>query len=200
MSRLFPLPLLVLLVAACPVAAGQTSTQTSGMPSSQQVDRNGDRLPTEEQRDFNRKVLRGEPVAPERPHDPRLAEAQIREDFRSLQIINNQLQASAARGEAQSQELAKPLAEIRKRAKRLRANLALGAVKAEEEAPKPGGEASVGALLGGLDESVKSFVTNPMFGSIKVFDVALTRKARADLDRVIDLCGVIADRLRGATR
>lgn len=98
MSRFLPLLWPLLIAAACTVAAGQTSSQTSGMPSSQQVDRNGDRLPTEEQRVFSRKLLRGETTTPDSPHEPRLAEAQIREDFRRLQLLNNRVQASAVQG------------------------------------------------------------------------------------------------------
>ena len=157
-------------------------------------------MPTEEQRDFNRKVLRGEPPAPERPPEHRLAEAQIRDDFRSLQIINNQVQASAARGGAQYEGLTKPLAEIRKRARRLKANLALTAEKGEGESSRPGSEVSLEALLSRLDESVKGFVRNPMFGSIRVVDVGLTKKARADLESVIELSGMISDRIRKEAR
>jgi hypothetical protein len=188
---------LLLAAAACPVLAQQV---VGGIPSGQQVDRNGDRLPTDEQKEFNRRVLRGEaPPAPERPREPRLAEAQIKEDFRRLQIINNELQASVARDGIPSQTLIKPLSEIRKRARRLKANLVLTTVKGEESS-SPGGGESLGALLLRLDESVKGFVTNPMFGSSKVLDVELTKRAGADLARVIELSGVIAERLRQGAR
>lgn len=197
-ARCFFLFLWLLLAAtACPVLAQQA---VGGIPSGQQVDRNGDRLPTEEQKEFNRRVLRGEgPPAPERPREPRLAEAQIKEDFRRLQIINNQLQASVAQNGVSSQTLIKPLSEIRRRARRLRANLVLTVGKGEESSV-PGGGESLGALLTMLDESVKGFVTNPMFGSSKVLDVELTKRAGADLARVIEMSGVIADRLRQGAR
>jgi hypothetical protein len=197
-ARCFSLLLWLLLAAtACPVLAQQV---VGGIPSGQQVDRNGDRLPTEEQQEFNRHVLRGEgPPTPERPREPRLAEAQIKEDFRRLQIINNEVQASAARNGTPSQTLIKSLSEIRKRARRLRSNLVLAAGKGEESTVTAGGE-SLAALLTMMDESVKGFVTNPMFGSGKVLDVELTKKAAADLARVIELSGVIADRLRQGAR
>jgi hypothetical protein len=200
MRRFFPLLWLLLLPAAGarPAPAQQV---VGGIPSSQQADRNGDRLPTDEQKEFNRKVLRGEePPAPERPREPRLAEAQIKEDFLRLQLINNQLQADAARGDAQHQTLIRPLSEIRRRARRLKANLTLAAEKGEEESTGPWAEASVEALLRGLDDSVKGFVRNPMFGSVEVFDVKQTKRAGSDLERVIELSGLIADRLRKGAR
>jgi|SRR5579885_3301980 hypothetical protein len=198
MNRCFPFALLVLFVAASTVVGQRVA---GGIPVSPPDGRNDDRLPTEEQKEFNRHVLKGdEASAPEGQRGPRLAEAQIREDFRRLQIVNNQLQASAARGGAQDQALIKPLDEIRKRARRLKANLVLAAEKGGGETPEPEGGASLEALLGRLDESVKGFVRNPMFGSAKVLDVELSKKARADLERVIELSRVIADRLRKGSR
>lgn len=201
MTRFFPFLLLLLASTAYPVLAQQV---VSGQPSGQQIDRNGDRLPTEEQKDFNRRVLRGEEPSPtERPHEPRLAEAQIRADFRQLQISNNQMQARAAESGTRDQSLLKPLAEIRRCARRLKANLVLSAAKGTAKAAgaqEPAAETSPAVLLQGLDESVKSFVRNPMFGSVKVLDVQLTQRAAADLERVITLSEALADRLRQAER
>lgn len=193
------LPLLLLMTAtACPALAQQVVSGIPVPPSNARIE---SQLPTDEQKEFNRKVLRGEePAAPERPHEPRLAEAQIREDFRRLQVLNNQLQSSATSGPPQYQEFIKPLSEIGKRAKRLKTNLLLPARKDAGESSTPPGEASVETLLRSLDDSVKSFVRSPMFASSKVFDVTLSKRAGADLQRVIELSGVIEERIRKEAR
>lgn len=197
MRRFLPL-LLLTAASACPALAQQVVSSIPVPPSNAQIE---SKLPTEEQKDFNRKVLRGEePAAPASPREPRLAEAQIREDFRRLQVLNNQLQSSAASGAAQYQEFIKPLSEIGKRARRLKTNLLLPARRDEGESSGPQGEADVETLLRSLDESVKSFVRSPMFASSRVFDVALSKRAGADLQRVIELCRVIEERIRKEAR
>lgn len=170
---------LMLYFMALPLSA----QQSNDVPGAQQVDPNGFRKPTAEQEEFNRKLRRGEQPVKERTHfEPRLAEAQIREDFRRLQVINNRIQAGDSR--TGSKELVKLLTEMRKRAKRLEVNLVFPSDEAttSEVAENP---SELAAYLQILNISVKSFVTNPMFGSMKVVDVERAREGKADLEKII---------------
>jgi len=82
------------------------------------------------------------------------------------------------------------LAEIRRRAERLRENLALPEPEAKEEKkpePKPAeGAAGMRAALLGLDRSIMSFVRSPLFKNTDVLDAEAAAKAARDLADVIE--------------
>ena len=130
------------------------------------------------------------------PTESQLAQDQIIQDFRRLQLLNNQVHETAVQQEPKYKRLIKPLDEMRKRATRLKSNLALKAADVEKESPGPEPDIDLVSLLAQLDQSVKSFVHNPMFRTTKVIDVALSKVARVDLDRIIELSTVIRDRIR----
>jgi hypothetical protein len=70
----------------------------------------------------------------------------------------------------------------------------------EKGSSEPRADADLESLLGRLDQSIQSFVRNPMFRSTRVVDVGLARRASVDLERVIELSQVIADCIRKGAR
>ncbi len=124
-----------------------------------------------------------------------LAAAQIREDFRRIQLLNNSLRARPSGAPGSEQAVSKTAAEIRKRSRRLKANLALPREAAG--VARPGETSSAGGaplpeLLAELDGHVRSFVTNPMFGDMQSVDARLAELAERELEAIIELSGQIA--------
>jgi hypothetical protein len=101
---------------------------------------------------------------------------------------------AAATGALDYKRVSTAGAEVRKRAARLKENLAF---PEPEEDPKAGkkppppapGDAQVRASLSALDNLIVSFVANPLFqsGVLKV-DAQLAVKASRDLNQIIELC------------
>lgn len=128
---------------------------------------------------------------PEQRRDLNLAWAQIREDYRQLQVVNNDLARAVSAGAALDLKyVAKSASEIRKRAARLKENMVLP--EAEKATPPPGpgagGEAErLKSSLAALDSLVMEFVNNPIFERAKTADVKMSAKARRDLEVIIEL-------------
>ncbi|HEV2860621.1 MAG TPA: hypothetical protein VGX48_06425 [Pyrinomonadaceae bacterium] len=123
--------------------------------------------------------------------EPRLAFAQIREDFLRLQVVNNDL-ARAASGGAQLdfKLVAKSASEIKKRAERLKENLALP--EPEEggkapAAPTPADPEQLRAALSRLDGIVLRFAGGLHAKGIGRFDTASSARMRLDLEAIIGL-------------
>jgi hypothetical protein len=126
------------------------------------------------------------------------AQLTLRDDFRKLQIVNNDLmmrmfvRSSLASREITGKEVRASLDEIKKLAKRLRLNLAIPEVKAAKAAYNV--TLSRGLLL--LDKAVMSFVENPLFQQLRVFDPELASKAGKDLNEIL----LLSDFLRELTK
>jgi hypothetical protein len=126
------------------------------------------------------------------------AQVALQNDFRNLQIVNNQLMArvfehsSIAYKEITQTEIRSRLGEIRKLAVRLRMNFGIPKLKSSEPAEslalKPG--------LLELDKAVVSFVENPFFQQPKVYDSELVSQAGRDITEVLRL----TDALRRLTK
>jgi len=123
---------------------------------------------------------------------------QMREDFHQLQVVNNELMKSVfVKNSIDPKRLVASITEIRKRATRLKASLALGESEGELErktnamncAPPEKLELSPTLLL--LDRAVMNFVNNPLFQQPKVLDSKLAIKAENDLGEVLRLAEVI---------
>jgi hypothetical protein len=136
-----------------------------------------------------------------------LALAQIREDFLRIQVIDRKLrEASSGKRTFSLKFIAKSVTEIRKRALRLKANLALP--ETDEMLTKPMIEAvtesdQLRLSLSALSDSIWEFVANPMFLSAKVVDTRLSAKARIDLEQVIELSSELkrsSEKFKAATR
>lgn len=138
------------------------------------------------------KLLEQRRAAP-RQRDYDLTYSQIREDYRQLQLVNNELARAQTSGKLDAKGVDKSVAEIRRRAARLKENMSL---PEPEQAARPARTAAaterVDHLLITLDNLVMAFVTNPIFEQGKVVDVKLSQKARADLEAIIEVSDRIA--------
>jgi hypothetical protein len=136
--------------------------------------------------------LAGQVQKPPRRIEPKLALAQIREDFVRIQVVNNDLAAAVSRRAALDLEfVAKSASEIRKRAGRLKDNLALPEHESVFVVPEARGsaEAQLKSSLVMLKELIREFVMNPLFEQANLVDLQLAAKARRDLDDIIEVCG-----------
>lgn len=132
---------------------------------------------------------------------------QIKEDFLRIQVIDRELRQTTSPKQALNFGLiTKSVSEIRKRAVRLKTNLALAEPEEIVERLKvePGTETEQLRLtLSALSDSIYEFVSNPVFISAKVFDTRLSAKARQDLEQIIELSSDLkrsSEKLKAATR
>ncbi|MGB8511150.1 MAG: hypothetical protein WCD76_22460 [Pyrinomonadaceae bacterium] len=171
----------VLAATIAPVISGQQSTVRPPI----------DRVLTMRAREFNNMVLEKELRNIATPEEERLALAQIREDYLRIQMANNDMVQAVSKGVISDLKIvAKSASEIRKRAARLKYNLAL---PGSEEKPKRS-EIGDGAEAEQLQSSlltlcglVDAFVNNPLFQQVNVVDAQWSVKARRDLDQIIVL-------------
>jgi hypothetical protein len=121
------------------------------------------------------------------PEERKLAWLQIREDFKRIQVIDNDLAKHRASSEILDKKLVgKAAAEIHKCAARLQVNLMFPT----EPAPpreKDQNEYQMSTLLSGISGLIKRFVNNPVFGEVEVLDVQAAANAKRDLERIIEL-------------
>jgi len=143
---------------------------------------------------------------PEKSGDPRYVRAvlaQVKEDFERIQVVRNGIvRAASATNALDYRFISDAAAEIKKRASRLKGNLALPDPKEDEKVEKNQGEFNkeqIEAALLMLCNRIESFVKNPLFETPRVVDVELLTKASSDLKSMVELSGRIsksADRLK----
>lgn len=127
--------------------------------------------------------------------EPRLAFAQIREDFLRLQVVNNDLaRARSGGGQLDFKLVAKSASEIKKRAERLKENLALpepdeGGKSAPAAAPAPTDAGQLRTALSRLDGIILRFTGNLHSKGIGRFDAQSSARLRLDLEAIIALSG-----------
>ena len=128
---------------------------------------------------------------PQQRKDLNLAWAQIREDYKQLQVVNNDLARAVSEGGALDfKYVAKSASEIKKRAARLKENMVLPEAEKPQGPPgqEAGGEAErLKSSLTALDNLILAFVNNPIFERAKTADVQMSAKARRDLEEIIEL-------------
>lgn len=123
--------------------------------------------------------------------EPRLAFAQIREDFMRLQVVNNDLARAVSGGSQLDFKLvAKSASEIKRRAERLKENLALP--EAEEGAkppasPAPTDPGQLRTALSRLDGIVLRFTNALHAKGLGRFDAQSSARLRLDLEAIIGL-------------
>lgn len=179
-----------------------------------------------QQDSFNRRDLRDREAAlrtraaaevkPAYEPNPALRLEQIKDDYGRIQMLNNELRRAAHSAAAPDyKRIASAAADVRKRASRLRANLAFPEPDEEADAREDSDkdpdatrkdaeasddDARVKTFLTSLDESVVSFVNNPVFRS-SALDAPQAARASRDLARIIELSAEIrkaAERLARA--
>jgi hypothetical protein len=137
---------------------------------------------------------RRHPAVPRR--EPKLAIAQIREDFVRIQVVNYDLSDALSRssssggGSLDLKFIAKSVADIKKRARRLKDNMMLPETENVFERPQMEVAPEAGQLkssLSVLKKLIIGFVNNPIFRETNVVDVQLSAKAKHDLEDIIEL-------------
>jgi hypothetical protein len=177
----------VLLLAA--VFARTVEGRQSGTPPRSGVDR----VLAERARVINNRRIEEGLRRPAERTEPQLAVAQIKEDYVRIQVVNGDLARAASQGGALDLKLvAKSASEIRKRAERLKHNLALP--EPEQAAERPAAEAGdeearLRASVSTLGKLIAGFVRNPIFREAGVFDARSAATARRDLEEIIGLSG-----------
>jgi ABC-type lipoprotein export system ATPase subunit len=131
----------------------------------------------------------------ERASTPGLPLAQIRTDYVRLQEVNNGLvQALAAAATLDLKLVAQSAAEIKKRAERLKANLALPqpeAGDARRALSSGSAQALLRAELVMLDELILKCVRNPLFRSPNLVDARHAARVSRELTEIIELSGQV---------
>jgi hypothetical protein len=139
--------------------------------------------------------------------DPRLAFAQIREDFLRLQVVNNELaRAVSGDGQLDLKLVVKSSAEIKKRAERLKLNLALPEPAEGQKppaSPDPTDMKQLRAALSRLDGIVVRFANNLHTKGVSRLDAASYARLQLDLEAIVSLSGRVkkgSEKLEEAAR
>jgi hypothetical protein len=123
--------------------------------------------------------------------EPRLAFAQIREDFLRLQVVNNDLARTVSgSGQLDFKLVAKSASEIKKRAERLKLNLALPEVAEGEKIPAsqaPTDPEQLRTALSRLDKIILRFANAIHAKGVGRFDALSSGRLRLDLEAIIGL-------------
>ncbi|HWS87863.1 MAG TPA: hypothetical protein VN282_12910 [Pyrinomonadaceae bacterium] len=176
-----------LLFAACPVAAQSTVTSAAERASRERM---ANEAADSAEREMTLELIERYHRSGEK-REPRLALAQIREDFVRLQVVNNDLmKAVAGGGQLDLKLVAKSASEIRKRAERLKENLALPEPEGEAKAPAgltPADPEQLRTALSRLDGIVLRFVNNLHAKGVGRFDAQMSDRLRRDLEAIVSL-------------
>lgn len=125
--------------------------------------------------------------------EPRLAFAQIREDFVRLQVVNNELaRAVSGGGQLDLKLVVKAASEIKKRAERLKLNLALPEAAEGDKPPAsatPADTEQLRVALSRLDGIVLRFTNALHAKGVRRFDAQSSARLRLDLEAIIGLSG-----------
>ena len=175
------------------------SAQSAGPPPVNKV--NAERVRQQEmsRREYQLRNFGTEPGAPKDKRQVEALMAQTEEDFNRILTIHNEIaRALASKNELNYQFVSEATAEIKKRASRVQHSLALG-LSAEEvlKLEKPKDEPIKDSLVK-LCNQIRSFVTNPSIENPNTINVEQMKKARRDLESLIQLSGRIkkdADKL-----
>jgi malonyl CoA-acyl carrier protein transacylase len=127
---------------------------------------------------------------PEKRRDATLAYAQIRDDYKQIQVVNNSLAKSvAAGGPLDLKYVSKSVSEIKSRASRLKENLMLPEAKSPPERPReePLRDEQLKSSLARLDGLVMEFIDSPIFEQAKAVNLEQAAKARRNLEEIIEL-------------
>ncbi len=195
-----PIPIsfhIALVVCVAAALASVVSAQASrAIPA---VERRVETL-NRQARDYDRDdMARGKKKEPDAESLRRARELKIEvvEDLTGLQTSYNDLVLTLrSSGASPAENYVTTLsADIRKRAARLKANLALPEPEADPQKPSgaPMPEEPARKSLGTLCKFILAFVTNPIFEPGAAFDVNHATQAGRDLDAIIEISGRLAE-------
>ncbi len=176
---LFALVVLVIFLSATVVARAQ------GLPGPAIRERN--RVMDDHDRDINR-MKNDAKMATERRRN---LFPQINEDFQRIQVIHNELvRILQSEKGLDYGRLANLTDDMKKRSSRLRENLALPEREKTDMRPahtETIDETHMKKTIIALHDLVVSFVANPIFKNLAVFDAHVIEDARKNLDNIIDV-------------
>jgi hypothetical protein len=115
--------------------------------------------------------------------------AQMNEDFARIQSTDKEILSAISTDTPDYKLISEGLADIRKRAMRLKNNLVLPPTAKDEKAQKKRDDSDTSQLrpaLTTLNSLITSFVTNPLFNKDTGVDYTLVARARRDLDGIIE--------------
>ena len=182
----------LMLSAASAVAARQVAPAPSARRNME-----AERIREQQRREMG---LRRSGEEVEHPPDERAVMAavkQLGDDFRRIQVIRNDVaRALVAGAPLDYGRVSEQAAEVRKRALRMQAYLALRDEKVEERQHAEAAALGEGELKGALVRLCKridSFVANPRFKSPDVVNVEGNERAGRDLREIIALSAAVHD-------
>ncbi len=178
-----------------------TSPRAPGPPRSPA----SSRVPSIKERQLIMLEMEREATQPKPVAVDRLALAQIADDFERIQSVNNRLLSIVIPAPVLDHgRITKSLGDIRNSANRLKTNLALGELpekKPKSKRKNANDTDAVKANLLSLDRYVTSFVGNEIFKNPDVVNIEQAKKARQDLETIIELADFISkdvERLKSA--
>jgi hypothetical protein len=129
------------------------------------------------------------PATREENASRQLALKQIGADFKELQVLNNKMMSEAwSKKDLDYNLISDMISHIRAKASRLRLNLNLPQAKAAEQSFAKRSITNSGefrAALMALDQTIMSFVSNPLFQKPNTIEVKQGSDARRDLEIII---------------
>jgi hypothetical protein len=188
MSKYLLIALPLILLSVSPVFA-----QGGGPPPVNKV--NAERMRQQEmsRREYDLRNFGNESSAPKDKRQVEALMAQTEEDFNRILTLHNEIaRALTSKDDLNYQFVSDATAEINKRASRVQHSLALGVSDEEaREIGKSRDDEPVKDSLIKLCNQIKSFVTNPSIENPNTINVDQMKKARHDLESLIQLSGRI---------
>ena len=178
----------IVFTSALILVRGQTGTTPATRARTDPVQREMDR---KFEMVIIENALRGSSSGRAERYQPLVLE-QIGEDFLRIQVVDRKVMHSVTTSDALDFELvAKSAAEIKKRAVRLKKNLALPE-SGVEITERPNAEVQleperVRSSLSTLSSLIDQFVTNPVFKESRLIDAQLSAQALRDLEQIIEV-------------
>jgi hypothetical protein len=140
-------------------------------------------------------TLRRQAATPRVDQKRRVDRVALRNDFRQLQIVNNNLMKrvfeDSSSAKITNKEIRASLNEIKKLAQRLADRLGIPTSK-----DKAKHDVVLTAGLLQMDKAIMSFVDNPLFEQLRVYDTELVSQAGKDLSDVVRLAGVLRSQVK----
>jgi hypothetical protein len=189
---LIALPLILLSVAS-------VSAQSAGPPPVNKVNAERMRQQDMSRREYDLRNFGNESSAPKDKRQVEALMAQTEEDFNRILTLHNEIaRALTSQNDLNYQFVSDATAEINKRASRVQHSLALGLSDEEARELQKSKDEPIKDSLIKLCNQIRSFVTNPSIENPNTINVDQMKKARRDLESLIQLSGRIkkdADKL-----
>ena len=194
MSKYLLITLPLILLSVSPVFA-----QGGGPPPVNKVNAERTRQQDMSRREYELRNFGNESTAPKDKRQVEALMAQTEEDFNRILTLHNEIaRALTSKNDLNYQFVSDATAEINKRASRVQHSLALGVSDEEASKLEKSKDEPIKDSLIILCNQIRSFVTNPSIENPNTINVEQMKKARLDLESLIQLSGRIkkdADKL-----